>query len=123
MSEPQLDWSQAEVKNGKLTVSLAGDAPRGWKDTFARTAQLLSNGEWDDVVLKKHRVRVEGLRPGSEDKLRFFLESVVQQANATHEVSEEESQDEPEDTDEETVGNDDDDSADAEMTERFRSFA
>ncbi len=58
------------------------------------TAQLLSNGEWEDVVLKKHRVRVDGLRPGSEEKLRFFLESVVQQANATHELSEDEPQDE-----------------------------
>ncbi len=123
MSEPQLDWSQAEVKNGKLTVSLAGDAPPGWKGTFERTAHLLSNGEWDNVVLKKHRVRVDGLRPGSEEKLRFFLESVVQQANATHEQPEDQPHDEADDAEEATGDGGGDDSADAAMTERFRSFA
>ncbi len=123
MSEPQLDWSQAEVKHGKLTVSVTGDPPRGWKDTFERTARLLSGGEWDDVMLKKHSVRVDGLQPGSEEKLRFFLESVVQQANATHEPPEDEPQDEAEHADEATGGSGRDTSADAEMTERFRSFA
>ena len=123
MSKPQLDWSQAEVTHGKLTVAVAGEPPRGWKDTFERTAQLLSNGEWEDVVLKKHNVRVRGLQPGSEEKLRFFLESVVQQANATHELPEHESQDETDDADEATGGSDEDNSTDAAMTERFRSFA
>ena len=123
MSAPQLDWSQAEVKSGKLTVSVAGDPPRGWTDTFERTARLLSNGEWDDVTLKKHKVRVAGLQPGSEEKLRFFLESVVQQANATHEPSEDEPQEEADQADERAGGSERDTSADAEMTERFRSFA
>ncbi len=123
MSDPQLDWSQAEVKHGKLTVSLVGDPPDGWTGTFERTARLLSNGEWDDVVLGKRRVRVEGLRPGSEEKLRFFLESVVQQANATHELPDGEPQHEADDADEATGGDDEDDSADAAMTQRFRSFA
>ncbi len=123
MSEPQLNWSQAEVTNGNLTVSVAGDPPRGWKDTFERTARLLSNGEWEDVVLKKHRVRVDGLEPGSEEKLRFFLESVVQQANATHELPDDEAHDEADDAEEAGGDSERDESADAEMTERFRSFA
>ena len=123
MSAPQLDWSQAEVKNGKLTVSVAGDPPRGWKDTFERTARLLSNGEWDNVTLKKHGVRVDGLQLGSEEKLRFFLESVVQQANATHEPPEDEPQEAAEHADEATGASERDTSTDAEMTERFRSFA
>ena len=124
MSAPQLDWSHAEVKNGKLTVSVAGDPPRGWKDTFERTAGLLSNGEWDEVTLKKHSVRVDGLRPGSEEKLRFFLESVVQQANATHEPPpEDERQEDPDHADEATGASERDTSTDAEMTGRFRSFA
>ena len=123
MSAPQLDWSQAEVKNGKLIVSVAGDSPRGWKDTFERTARLLSNGEWDDVTLKKQSVRVDGLQPGSEEKLRFFLESVVRQANATHEPPEDEPQDEADTADEATAGSERDASTDAQMTERFRSFA
>jgi hypothetical protein len=128
MSEPQLDWSQAEVKQGILTVSIAGDPPRGWKDTFQRTAQLLSNGEWQDISLKKHSVRVEGLRPGAEEKLRHFLESVVQQANATHEEpSDEDTSDDDgatgQDEDADDPAKDESPSEDTEMTERFRSFA
>ena len=105
MSEPQLDWTQAEVRNGKLTVSVAGDPPRGWKDTFEQTARLLSGGEWDNVTLKKRSVRV------------------VQQANATHEAPEDEPQDEADTADEATAGSERDTATDAEMTERFRSFA
>jgi hypothetical protein len=56
-------------------------------------------------------------------QLRFFLESVVQQANATHATPEVEPQDEAEDADEATGGSERDTSTDAEMTERFRSFA
>src|SRR3954453_23326032 len=84
-SQPRLDWGQAEVKDGKLTVSVAGEPPDGWKDTLEKTAALLSSGDWDTVRMKKQTVTVEGVRPGTEDKLRHFLESVVQQANATHE--------------------------------------
>jgi hypothetical protein len=31
MAEPQLDWSTAEVHDAKLSVSLDGEAPRGWQ--------------------------------------------------------------------------------------------
>lgn len=123
MPEPQLDWSTAEVTRGRLTVSVAGELPDGWKATFEHTARLLSGGEWEDVTLKKHNVRVEGLQPGSEEKLRFLLESVVQQANATHEPPEAPSRDEAAAADGATDGSDRDRSADAAMTERFRSFA
>jgi hypothetical protein len=122
--QPRLDWGQAKVKDGKLTVSLAGDPPSGWNDTLEKTAALLSNGDWDTVRMKKHTVTVEGVRPGAEDKLRHFLESVVQQANATHEPDEED-----EGSDEESGGEeneqqpDEPGNEDSEMTERFRSFA
>jgi hypothetical protein len=127
MSEPKLDWSTAEVRDAKLTVALQGDAPRGWKDTFEATARLLGGSGWDDVQLKKHNVRVSGVSPGSEDKLRHFLESVVQQANADHHTGEEQSQEGEGASDQDTEGPDDaseesEESPDAEMTERFRSF-
>jgi hypothetical protein len=126
MSEPKLDWSTAEVRDAQLTVALEGEAPRGWKDTFEATARLLGGSGWDDVQLKKHNVRVSGVSPGSEDKLRHFLESVVQQANADHHLGEEQSR-EGESSDEDTERSDDaskesEESPDAEMTERFRSF-
>jgi hypothetical protein len=124
MSEPHLDWSNAEVRDAKLTVSLEGEQPRGWKDTFEKTAELIGNGEWDTVKVKKQSVRVEGVRAGSEDKLRHFLESVVQQANATHQTEPDEPETdagEPDEQAEEPEG--DTKSDDSEMTERFRSFA
>ena len=111
--QPRLDWGQAEVKDGTLTVSIAGEPPDGWKDTFEKTAALLASGDWDTVRVKKLRVKVDGVRPGTEEKLRHFLESVAQQANATHA---------PQNDDEgEPAG--DERSEDAEMTERFRSFS
>jgi hypothetical protein len=121
MSEPKLDWSKAEVREAQLTVALEGEAPRGWKNTFERTAALLGRGEWEQVQLKKQTVRVSGVTPGGEDKLRHFLESVVQQANADHLPAETESDEDDGDADdaaEEESGA----SEDAEMTERFRSF-
>ena len=122
-SQPRLDWGQAEVKDGKLTVSVAGEPPDGWKDTLEKTAALLSSGDWDTVRMKKQTVTVEGVRPGNEDKLRHFLESVVQQANATHEPEAEDQGSEDEDGGAKTEEPDGAGKEDSEMTERFRSFA
>lgn len=122
-SQPRLDWGQAEVKDGKLTVSVAGEPPNGWKDTLEKTAALLGSGDWDTVRMKKQTVTVEGVRPGTEDKLRHFLESVVQQANATHEPEGEDHGSEEEDGGGKTEESDGAGKEDSEMTERFRSFA
>jgi hypothetical protein len=122
-SQPRLDWGQAEVKDGKLTVSVAGEPPNGWKDTLEKTAALLGSGDWDTVRMKKQTVTVEGVRPGTEDKLRHFLESVVQQANATHEPEAEDQGSENEDGGAKTEEPDGAGKEDSEMTERFRSFA
>jgi hypothetical protein len=121
--QAQLDWNQAEVRDGKLSVSVAGDPPPGWKDTFEKIAALLGSGGWDAVRLKKQNVTVDGVRPGSEDKLRHFLESVVQQANATHEPEDDDSDEGAEESEEQHEEQAKDGSEDAEMTERFRSFA
>jgi hypothetical protein len=124
-NEPRLDWSTAEVADGKLTVSLEGEPPKGWKQSFETVARLLSHGEGSPVTLKKGEVRVDGLRPGDEEKVRHLLESVVQQANADHRPPEEEPADEnDEDEDEEKVPLEQigQSSPDAEMADRFRSF-
>ena len=108
-----LEWASAQVKDAKLTVQLTGDSPKGWKESFERTVTLLGDGEWGEVALKKGRVQVSDVTPGTEEKLRHHLEAIVAQANAAHEERE--------------SGNDGDDpereGPDAEMTERFRSFA
>jgi hypothetical protein len=115
MPDPvSLSWSTAEVENAKLTVALEGEVPKGWKQSFERTVQLLGSGEWGEIQLKKGKVEVKDVAPGNEDKLRFHLEAIVTQANADTE---------PDEPDPES---DEDDEAeqgpDAEMTGRFRSF-
>lgn len=129
MSNLQLDWNTAEVSDRKLTVSLDEKPGEEWVASFERTATLLDHGTWPEITLKKRQIVVKQVEPGSEEKLRFFLESVVQEANAAHgSDDEEESPDEPDkDSDEEEPQADEDSQADedpdAEMTDRFRSFA
>jgi hypothetical protein len=106
-----LQWASAEVKDAKLTVELTGEAPKGWNESFDRTVTLLGDGDWGEVALKKGKVQVSDVTPGSEDKLRHHLEAIVAQANAAHE--EEDHQDDEEKRE----------GPDAEMTDRFRAFA
>ncbi|HUA72964.1 MAG TPA: hypothetical protein VMA96_17845 [Solirubrobacteraceae bacterium] len=121
MPDVTLDWSAAEVKNAKLTVPLDGDVPKGWKHSFEATAALLGGGDWGEVRVRKSRVEVADVEPGSEEKLRHHLEAVIQQANADHEKDD--SDDEAPDPDEAEPGAEqEDDGPDAEMTRRFRSL-
>ncbi len=117
MPSPRLDWSTAAVKGATLSVALDGKAPSGWKEGFATTVRLLGGGEWGEVALKKATVRVEDVVAGEEEKLRHFLDSVVEQANASHPSEPDQSESE---TDAET---DESEGPDSEMTKRFRSFA
>jgi hypothetical protein len=118
MAQPKLNWASAEVKDGKLVVALEGELSTGWKQSFDRTVVLLRGGDWGKVELKTATVRVSGLEPDTEEKLRHFLESVVEQANADHRPTE----DEPDESEDEDSEQGDDGGPDAEMTERFRSF-
>ena len=108
-----LEWASAEVKDATLTVGLAGDAPKGWKQSFERTVTLLGDGDWGEIQLKKSAVRVSDVTPGSEDKLRHHLEAIVAQANAAVE------QDDDQDGDRDGTKPK---GPDAEMTDRFRAF-
>ena len=106
-----LKWASAEVKDAQLTVELTGEAPKGWKESFERTARLLGDGDWGEIELRKGKVRVSDVAPGTEEKLRHHLEAIVAQANAPREKDKsDEDGDEPE-------------GPDAEMTGRFRAFA
>jgi hypothetical protein len=118
MEAPRLGWSAASVTDGTLKVEIAGDRPRGWKATFLGTARLLGGGDWGEVSLKGAKVTVTGVPEGSEEELRFFLEGVVQQANATHVDAEDD--DAEDETDED--GADEGDDTDGRMTSRFREF-
>jgi hypothetical protein len=117
MSEVSLNWSSAQVTDGKLTVELAGDRPPGWKKSFEKTVRLLgAGGNWDEVRVKKGQVQLTRLTPGDEEKVRHFLDSVITQANAAHRPSEPDS-DTPDRHSPDAGG------SDAEMTRRFRAFA
>lgn len=113
MEAPSVDWSTAQVSGGKLTVRVNGDRPRGWKQRFERTARLLGDGDWEGVRLKKGEIRVKGVVPGAEDKLRHHLESIIVEANTLAP--------EPNAPSEPPPAAEDDD--DARMTKKFRSFA
>jgi hypothetical protein len=117
MDAPSLEWSAAEVRRGTLTVQVAGDRPRGWKSTFAQTVRLLGGGSWGEVSIKGAKVKVADVPEGSEEELRFFLDGVVQQANATHVDVDDDADDGADEGDD--AGADEDD-ADARMASRFR---
>ncbi|MBV9804840.1 MAG: hypothetical protein JO130_16690 [Solirubrobacterales bacterium] len=117
MSDVKLEWASAEVEDARLTVTLKGEVPKGWKQSFERTVQLLGDGEWGAVTLKKQTVQVSDVSQGSEDKLRHHLESIVAQANADQEPRERDAGADGDGDGEEPEG------PDAEMTGRFRAFA
>src|SRR5438270_13005168 len=104
MSEAKLNWSTAKVDDSALRVDLDGEIPSGWKESFDTVARLLAgSSDWGEVSLKKKKtVCVSGVSEGSEERLRHFLESVVEQANADQrpDDSEREESDEAADEDE-----------------------
>lgn len=120
MTAAHLNWAEAEVKESKLVVGLEGAIPKGWKQSFETTVRLLGGGEWGKVQVKKRTVQVNKVSAGSEEKLRHFLESVIEQANADHPPKEDEKADEP---DRGKAADEDDGGPAAQMTERFRAFA
>lgn len=125
MEQASLNWSSAEVNNGVLSVGLDGERAKGWNKTFAATAALLGGGgTWEKVELRKDRIKVSGVAPGMEDKLRHYLESVVLQANADHAPDTEDESDEDGEGQEAEPGQDDSgDDPDSELTSRFKAFA
>jgi hypothetical protein len=84
MDARAIDWASADVHEGEVTVELTGKASKAWREHFAAVVRLLSPGSsaWGEVKLVKRAVVVEAVRPGVEDELRHFLESVVVQVNA-----------------------------------------
>lgn len=124
MGDLQLDWSSAEVNQGKLTVSLNDKPNDEWQARFERTVQLLDRGTWPGIELSKRKITVAEVEPGTEERLRFFLESAVQEANGEQPSD----QDEDEDREQEAAEDDEErgesgEDPDREMAERFRSFA
>lgn len=114
MEDVTLDWATATVEDAKLTVELRGELPSEWKKSFERTVQLLGDDEWGKVQVKKRTVRVSEVTSGNADKLRHYLQSVVEQANSSLRAGEDEAEQRQGD-----AGG----GPDAELTEHFRGFA
>ncbi|HEV7529760.1 MAG TPA: hypothetical protein VGO29_12760 [Solirubrobacteraceae bacterium] len=111
-----IDWENAEVKEGTATVPLSGDASKAWNQRFEGVAALLArnDGGWSEIALKKQTIAITQLRPGSEDDLRHFLESVVVQVNSELAPDPEQQTSEPDDPQA---------AQDEQMAERLRSFS
>jgi hypothetical protein len=101
MEQVQLDWSTAEVSDGRLNVGLSDKPPKEWRNAFERTVTLLGARKWDVTLdTKKGSVQVASVQGGDEERVRQLLEGAALEANATL-VSEQELFDgEPVDDDE-----------------------
>ena len=113
-----MNWATAEVVAGTLVVELEGEVPSGWKKSLKETVRLLGGGDWGEIRCKKRTMRVSRVAAGDEEKLRHFLESAVDQANAMH--LPDASQPEAEQS---SAPSDENEGPDALMERRFRSFA
>jgi hypothetical protein len=115
----ELDWSSADVTDGALEVALSTRPPKKWREAFERATALLSHGNWSTKInQRKATVRLDPVSPGSEERVRQFLEGALLEAN--HAIV---SEDELFEADREGGSDEPEISADDEMTERFRAFA
>lgn len=120
--EIKLDWSSAEVHDGKLVVSLEGKPEKDWKDAFKRTARLLGRGTGAEVRLTRGAVSLQPIKPGEEDRVHHFLESVLLQANSSVQTEQETDVTPSEKTAADEDSGSREDSEDDRMTQRLRSF-
>jgi hypothetical protein len=114
--QASIDWASATVKNGDLTVALAGEPSGEWAQRVQAVLDRLdrSGSDWGATKVTKTGVQVKAVAAGAEDDLRHLLDSAVQQANADFAPADE------------GGGSGDGDElseADSAMTDAFRSFS
>jgi hypothetical protein len=113
----EIDWETAEVKDGKLRVSLTEAPPKEWRERAAEVAELLAERgrvRWGELSVQKDALGVDGIGEGDEADVRHYLESIVLEANASVDGGEAE---------DDTAADEDADSPDRRMTDAFRDFA
>src|SRR6185312_12516460 len=110
----EIDWATASVRDGRLTVEIAGGPEQEWSDRVGAIIERLDRpgSAWGEVAVEKSAFRVNDVPEGAEADLRHLLESAVLQANAEFAPDEE-------------AGDDDDACSDEDraMTTAFRAFA
>jgi hypothetical protein len=111
-----IDWGSAAVRDGELTVAFAGDATSDWTERLEAVIERLQRPSraWGAIDVKRKKLRVADVTPGSEADLRHLLDSAVLQVNADF------APDEPEG---DARSGDESSDQDREMSEVFRSFA
>jgi len=108
-----IEWATAEVRDGVLTVAVAGERPRGWAPRLRAVLALLTppNRGWADIDVARAHITVADVREGAESDLRHHLDSALLQVSA--DLSETDGQ----------GANDDESTFDGRMQQAFRSFA
>jgi hypothetical protein len=112
--QASIDWASATVKDGDLTVALAGEPSGDWAQRVQDVLERLERpgSGWGATKVTKSRIEVKAITAGAEDDLRHLLDGAVQQANADFAP--------PEEAD---AGDGELSEADSAMTEAFRSFS
>jgi hypothetical protein len=123
-AEPRkIDWANAEIEEGALTVELTGANSKAWRRRFESVLTLLetSHSQWGEVRINRNAIRVAEVGQGSETELRHFLESVVLQVNSELPQPKESTQGDEADVVETKA--DEAAHVDRQMTAAFRAFA
>jgi hypothetical protein len=118
----RIDWASARVQGRRLTVELAGEAPRGLRKRIDGLLALIEPkaGEWGSIEVRRGSITVAEVQDGAERDLRHLLESVVMQINSDLGLGTD-SRGNP--SDGAPAAEDAEQTADREMGERFREFA
>jgi hypothetical protein len=111
--QASIDWASATVKDGDLTVALAGEPSADWAQRVQAVLERLERpgSGWGATKVTKTAIKVKAVTAGAEDDLRHLLDGAVQQANADFAPPEEDD------------GDGELSEADSAMTEAFRSFS
>jgi hypothetical protein len=114
VEEIQLDWGEASVDGGRLTVPLAGEPSKEFRSQLSAVIERLQRGSdaWGGIEVGKAKLKIEAVSADAAGDLRHFLESAVLQANADLRADDE---------DEEEPG-DERSEEDQKLTDAFRAF-
>jgi hypothetical protein len=84
MDDIGLDWSTAEVSDGRLSVAFSEKPSKDWTGRFEAVIDRLAHGgtAWGAIEVAKKKLHVDAVEPGAEADLRHFLDSALLQANA-----------------------------------------
>ena len=77
--QASIDWASATVKDGELTVALAGEPSTEWAERVQAVLERLERpgSAWGATKVTKSRIKVKAVTAGAEDELRHLLDGAV----------------------------------------------